>query len=615
MGKIIGTAGHVDHGKTELIKTLTGIDTDRWAEEKRRGLTIDLGFAYIDLPKSKRVGIIDVPGHERFIKNMIAGVGGFDIGLLVIDANEGVMAQTIEHFHILRLLGIKKIIIGISKIDLVNEETIEIVKGDIKNLIKDSCYKDAPLVEFSSKTGQGITDIKSILDDTLYSIPDRPTDGVFTRLFIDRVFQLKGIGVVITGTLVSGKIRKGDDLIIIPSGIKTKVRYLQEHNEEKEVVSAGERVAINLQKVEKDKIKRGDVIWKVQRPTFVGAPKCKVQNLSTKKFDAYIEPIKKCGLIKDLLPVKVYFGSGEFMARLALIGTRKIEDETPFFSQIRLEEPMSCIRGDRFILRKAGIGLLGGGEVIDSLPDRYHRFRKGNRDRLEKLLKATDKEALSIFLEDGFKPLSTVKKKIQLHPEKFNALLNSLKDKVDICGNYIFKKEKLDSIKNEIVSKVKEFHKDNPLKIGIDKERLKIGLKFDDETFDEILNIIDEIEARGRHIKARGFSLKLEGGDQIVRDLESHRFQPPLIKVDDLVRALIEKGVLMKVSEDIIFPKSIIEEAKRIIKGLFKDKEKLRASEIKEALGTTRKYAVPLLEYFDRQGFTKRVGDVRILKK
>ncbi|TET24937.1 MAG: selenocysteine-specific translation elongation factor [Candidatus Cloacimonadota bacterium] len=607
MGKIMGTAGHVDHGKTELIKALTGIDTDRLIEEKERGLTIDLGFAYIDLEKSGRVGIIDVPGHERFMKNMLAGVGGMDIVILVIAGNESVMPQTKEHFEIMRLLDVKDMVVGISKIDIVDEETLLLVKEEIKDLLEHSRYKGVPVVEFSSITGEGIDRMKQVLDERVDAIEERYSDNQFTRLAIDRCFYLKGIGSVITGTLLSGSITEGDEIIILPSGYRTRARQIQEHNVKRERVRAGERVAINLPGIEKHSVERGFVITK------------EGELKPTTRVLISVAQAGAMNIIKDMTRVRVYLGSGEYLGRLELIGKRKISSGETFLSYLVLEKNIVAVRKDRFILRfYSPMKLLGGGVVLDAFPRIKRRFSKETVHEAEELVLASDEDSLLFFLHGGHQSKEVLRERLQVPTDEFEALCKILLNdkKIVALSGELFSSENLIMVKKDIVARVDTFHKKNPLKKGIDKEALKNALCLERNTLDAVLAILEGIKVDMNYVKRSGFMPRsdqktVRRREQILETLRQNLFCPEKLEVDDLIRNLITEGEIIKLKGKMYFHREAIQKAKMLIQSAIKKKGPMSAGELKDLLKTTRKFAIPLLEYLDSIKFTIRKGDLR----
>ncbi len=609
MGKIIGTAGHVDHGKTELIKALTGIDTDRLSEEKERGLTIDLGFAYIDLEKSGRIGIIDVPGHERFLKNMLAGVGGMDVVILVIAANESVMPQTKEHFQIMRLLGVKDVIIGISKIDTVDEETRFIVKEEVRDLIHNTPYEDSPIVEFSSVTGEGLSQITEVLDERVSKIRERGSKNQFTRLAIDRCFELKGIGTVITGTLLSGSIEEGEEIVILPPGHKTKARQIQEHNVRKNKVLAGERVAINLPGIEKRMVERGNIISK------------EGQLSQTDRLLVLIEPVKETGDIKDLTRVRIYLGSGEYLGRLELIGKRKVSSDKKFISFLVLEEKIIALRKDKFILRMySPMKLLGGGLILDAFPKIKRRFSQDALKEVEKLIDASDGDTLLFYLHGSHLPGENLRKRMQLPPAEFKSICDILlkEGSIVILGDEIFSSNALEAIKKDIIERVDRFHKKNPLKKGLDKEGLRTALDIERNIFDLLLSSMVEIKVEKNYVKLSHFTPQFDEETskrkkRILASLKKNPFKPDKLEEDDLIRNLVGEGEIVKIKENMYFHRDAVEQGEKLIREAIEKRGPLGVSEIKDLLKTTRKYIIPFLEYLDRIKFTVRKGDLRDL--
>lgn len=609
MGKIIGTAGHVDHGKTELIKALTGIDTDRLSEEKERGLTIDLGFAYIDLEKSGRIGIIDVPGHERFLKNMLAGVGGMDVVILVIAANESVMPQTKEHFQIMRLLGVKDVIIGISKIDTVDEETRFIVKEEVRDLIHNTPYEDSPIVEFSSVTGEGLSQITEVLDERVSKIHERGSKNQFTRLAIDRCFELKGIGTVITGTLLSGSIEEGEEIVILPPGHKTKARQIQEHNVRKNKVLAGERVAINLPGIEKRMVERGNIISK------------EGQLSPTDRLLVLIEPVKETGDIKDLTRVRIYLGSGEYLGRLELIGKRKVSSDKKFVSFLVLEEEIIALRKDKFILRMySPMKLLGGGLILDAFPKIKRRFSQDALKDVEKLIDASDGDTLLFYLHGSHLPGENLRKRMQLPPAEFKSICDILlkEGSIIILGDEIFSSNALEAIKKDIIERVDRFHKKNPLKKGLDKEGLRTALDIERNIFDLLLSSMVEIKVEKNYVKLSHFTPQFDEETskrkkRILASLKKNPFKPDKLEEDDLIRNLVGEGEIVKIKENMYFHRDAVEQGEKLIREAIEKRGPLGVSEIKDLLKTTRKYIIPFLEYLDRIKFTVRKGDLRDL--
>lgn len=604
----------MDHGKTELVKALTGVDTDRLEEEKRRGLTIDLGFAPLDLPKSGRVGIVDVPGHIHFLKNMLAGVGGIDLAILVVAADEGVMPQTKEHFQILRLLRVPQMVVVISKIDSVSSDIVELVIEEVRELLKDTYLESSPIVRTSSVTGEGLEDLKGLLDSIISAFPPKNYQKP-PRLPIDRVFVLKGVGTVITGSLISGRISQGEEVLIYPKMIKTRVRQIQVFKERKEEALAGNRVALNLVGVGKDEIERGDVISK---PGFLNP---------TRMLDVRLEILPEVSLVKDWTRVRLYMGSAEVLGRIAILGEREIQGGQQAYCQIRLEDDITAVFGDRFVLRSySPMRLLGGGVVLDPNPVKHKRFDKGVIEILTARAKGDLREILTAELRSRYLKRDDLKRNLNVEEDRINAVIKDLRDegRIEVLGDYLFDKERLKGIKQEIVKTVRQFHREQPLKFTVSKEELKTKFPFESELFNKILSTIDEIQVLGDKIRLKYQKISFTPEQLIQREkiekafIES-RFSPPsreeILKkyAPEVFYYLVERGVLIRINEEIFLHKDLLEEAKTLIEDHIKKHGEIRLSQLRDLLNTTRKYAVPLAEYLDGIGFTERVGDVRRL--
>lgn len=606
---IIGTAGHVDHGKTELIKALTGIDTDRLEEEKRRGISIVLGFAYIDLPKSGRVGIIDVPGHEKFLKNMLAGVGGVDIGMLVVAADESIMPQTVEHLEIMKLLGIKNMIAVISKKDLVDSETLEIVKEDVREFLKKNNLEDTKIIVISSKTGEGLGEVIKELDELCLKISPKQTSDI-PRLFIDRVFEMKGFGLVITGTLVSGKIEEGDELWVYPQGLKTKIKQIQVHHEKRKEACAGERVALNLGGIKKEELKKGDVISK------------KGYMKPTKLVTISLQVLPSIKILKDWTRVRFYIGSAEILGRLSLIGKKEVKGGERVFAQLFLEKEAAAFTLDRFVLRNySPLYLIGGGKILDISPEKI----KKSDEILIPYLKAVDEggieEALLLKLVKKPQKEENLLPELGHSYEKVKKTLDTLKAKGEVItfNSYILSKKLFLNFKGYILSLISDFFKKYPLRAYMPKMELSGKFRQDKELFAALINHIEEVECVGDRVYLKGYKPLLKEEEKkkrvaIEKKFLESKLKPPEPEIDEVFRTLLEDGTIVKISEDIFLHKEVLNEAQNKIKNLIKERGAVTISEIREFLGTSRKYAVPLMEYLDRVGFTKRIGDKRVLK-
>lgn len=630
---IIGTAGHVDHGKTVLVERLTGINTDRLKEEKDRGISIELGFASLTLNNGQTASIIDVPGHERFIKNMLAGVGGIDMVMLVIAADEGVMPQTREHLDIIQLLQINKGIVVITKIDLVDEELLELVEEDVRDFLSRTALAGAPIIKVSSLTGEGIDQLKKALTEIAETIPPRPETG-FPRLPIDRVFSVTGFGTVVTGTLISGRLEIGANVEVYPQGIQSKIRSLQVHGQKQSHASAGQRVAVNLTGVETSDIKRGNVL---------AAPgTLKPWNRLDVKLhllDSAPRPLK------NRARVRVYLGTAEILSRVILLDREELNPGNDCYAQLLLEKMASCAQNDRFVIRSySPMRTIGGGKVIDPTARKHKRLQpeviealktreKGSPPELAEQFLAIQKTLLTI---DEIKPLSDLSRK-----EKINTLTELInKNKVKkIEGDpdlYV-----LTSIysqwSEQISDLLKQYHRQYPLREGYPKEELR-SRKFSNlssKQFQQLLQTMEEdgfLKLHAQTISAPGFKPQPNDRqkkiiEQIEEKFKSAAFQPPAwadtckqVKLDEeqvneILQYLLREEILIKLSDNIYFHREVLEEAKSKIANYLKEKGEISIGEARDILQTSRKYALPLLEYFDARKITRRVGDMRVAGK
>lgn len=629
---VIGTAGHIDHGKTTLIKALTGRDTDTLAEEKKRGISINLGFTYFDLPSGRRAGIVDVPGHEKFIKNMLAGVGGIDIVLLVIAADEGIMPQTKEHLNILQLLDVKKGIVVITKKDMVDDEWYSMVLEDVKSEISHTFLKDCPIVGVSSVTGEGMKELTALIDKETEEVPARDTTDDF-RLPVDRVFSISGFGTVVTGTLISGTIKEGDSCEVYPGGLKTKVRGLQVHDNPVDVAECGQRVAMNLANVKTDQVKRGDVIAKpgsLQPSMMVD---CRL---------SYLKDAPRPLSNRDR--VRIYHGTSEILGRVVLLDKDEVNPGEDALIQIRLEDEMAARRGDKYVIRSySPMITIGGGTILNPAPSKH---KLHDTRAIEELL-VMEKGDPEFIIEQVIKKCSRTfpgRTQVELKSGKgipdIEGVLKTLAEKKKIIGLpgsdglvYIYAGE-FKAIKEEIESILSDFHRANPLKQGIKKEEIKSRVFGDikQRTFDEILKLLSEdtIEIGTSIIWKKGFAVKFDQNqerikDQIYGSFESAGYQPPApeqvtssfgkdAKTAFMVfEALVDSGRLVKINEDIYLPEDKLVEAREKVTAYIKEYGQITAADFRDLIGASRKYAVPILEYFDYIKLTRRVEDKRVL--
>jgi len=639
----IGTAGHIDHGKSTLVKVLTGIDPDRLAEEKERGMTIDLGFAWLKLPSGREVSIVDVPGHEGFIKNMLAGVGGIDAALLVVAADEGVMPQTREHLAILDLLRVKRGVVALTKADLVDEEWLELVREEVAGQLKPTTLSGAGIIPVSAYTGQGLSALLAQLERILDEAQERQNIGR-PRLPIDRVFTMTGFGTVVTGTLLDGTFKAGQEVQVLPQGLKTRIRSLQTHRHQVEVAVPGSRVAINLANVSRSELERGNVValpGQLQRTMLIDA---RIQLLA----DA-ARPLAHNTL------VDFYSGSQEMPAKLRLLDVEELQPGQSAWVQLRLSGPAVVARRDRFILRIPSPSItIGGGEVIDVQPRYHRRFQPSVLAALETLQRGSPEELVLAALDRrressragaksqhglvGYE-LADISRQSNLSQDVTLQALEALLSvgRVRRAGTFWFAQTVWESLKEETVRLVSEQHHQYPLRSGLSKEEWRARLNLPPKMAAEIFLALQEegllAEAISATGKAGGF-IRLPGFvptftaaqqqkvEQLLRQFREHPYTPPgraeseAIVGAEVLAALIEQGRLVKLGsslDTVLFLRESYEEAIAKLVAYLREHGKMTAAEARDVLSTTRKYILPLLEHMDEQHITRRLGDERIL--
>ncbi len=627
---VVGTAGHIDHGKTSLIKALTGIDTDRWKEEKQRGMTIDIGFANLELPSGITAGIVDVPGHERFIKNMLAGAHGIDIVLLVVAADEGVMPQTREHLTVCEMLGTKKGIVVLTKKDLVDEEWLELVKEDLKEFLKNSFLENAPVVALSSKTGEGLQTLIDELDRLASEVEPKRAEGVF-RLPVDRVFTIKGFGTVVTGTTISGKVKIGDTLEILPAGKQAKVRTIQVHGKNVNEAVAGQRTAINLSDVSKEELKRGDILTVpgILKPTDIIDVEIKLSK------DANV-------IVTSGFKVHLHHLTADVEGEVFLIDKEELLPGESAFAQIRLKGKIVPVFKDRFVIRNySPARVIGGGKILNPLPPR--RFRKKLKatwnKRLNTLKKNSPEEIVLLYTNESPGKYSS-KNLIQLTglPEKdLKTLINRLKAKGLIVesdgklypGNFI------NSVKGKVVELLEKYHEKYPISEGLNRESIRTKLELTSNILNTAITALSEegiVTEEEGIVRLTDFSPHAEGTEfeKPIKDienlLEENLFSPlsqkelseklniPETTVALCLSYLVKRKGFFKAGEFTFHPKAL-EVIKQLLQEHFKRSDTLSVSEFRESVKTTRKFAVPLLEFCDSMGLTERKGRERIKGK
>jgi selenocysteine-specific elongation factor len=632
---ILGTAGHIDHGKTSLIRALTGIDTDRLKEEKERGITIELGFAHLELPGGKILGIVDVPGHEKFVKNMVAGATGIDLVALVIAADEGVMPQTKEHLEICQLLKIRHGLVVLTKIDMVEQDWLELVREEVREYLSGTFLADSPIVEVSSVTGEGLKELLSVLDKLVGEIPEREVGHIF-RLPIDRVFTMKGFGTVITGTTVSGEIRTGDEVTIYPEGIESRIRGLQVHNTEVKEVRAGLRTAVNLQGVEKATIRRGDIMASkgALRPTYM--------------VDVYLDLLSSAPRkMKNRGKVRFHTGTSEIISTVILLDRDELKQGEACFAQIRLDEPTAVLRGDHYVLRSySPVRTIAGGEILNALPVKKKRFSKAALSEMTVLHTGKPNEVVEIFVslgrfqgvEQSELPFLTNTSKRKLEGT-LQALLSQRRIiQYDKERGALIHTDFLTKAREEILDTIKRYHQDFPLRTGVPKEELRsrtagaagannlklFNFLMGQLTQEEVI-VLEKETVRMKDHRVTLAQDQEKARQKIEEIYRKSGLQPPYFKelkdqftgntATEVMEVMVKDGVLVKIKEDLYFHHELLDDLQKKLVDFLKKQEGITTPEFKDMTGASRKYTIPLIEYFDRAQVTVRVGDSRVLRK
>jgi len=626
---IIGTAGHIDHGKSALVKALTNIETDRFQEEKERGITIDLGFAYLTLENGEKVGIVDVPGHEKFIKNMLAGVSGIDLVLLIVAADESVMPQTKEHIDILRFLDIDDGIICITKKDLVEDAFIELVKEEILEYVEGTFLEEAPMIETSSKTLDGIQELKDLITDK-FNEKDKSILASDFRLPIDRAFTLKGLGTVVTGTLVEGEIQKGDAIEIFPSHLMTKARTVQVHNEEVDSAHAGQRVAINIPNISKEEINRGDVI----------APKDTY--FVTDLIDVSFTTLKTTTrVIQNNTRLRLYIGTTEVMCRISILNSEMILPGETVYAQLKLEESIVCKFDDKFVIRfYSPLETIGGGKVLKSKTTFHKRFDSSVINNLDVIASGNSKEIVMLYLNNHFfktNDLLTILKYTGLRKDLIKNDLEQLisEDQVLRIKDVFYALDFYKKLEKKMLNFLKKYHKENHLDTGINKEeiRLKIFEGLDKNHFDLLLEESSKnkvIKIQESEIAQYNFEVQYSNDEKNIYDKINQyylevAFNP--LKLSEVMEQLnisnqeriiyanlIKDKQLVRLSEDITLHRKNLEKAKEKIVNYLKANDKITLGEFRDLIDSSRKIVIPILDYFDSINLTIREDDYRKLK-
>lgn len=631
---ILGTAGHVDHGKTSLVKALTGVETDRLKEEKERGITIELGFASLTLGKDINIGIVDMPGHEKFVKNMVAGSSGIDMVVMTIAADEGVMPQTREHMEICSLLGIKHGLIALTKTDLVDDDLMELALEDVNDFVQGTFLEEAEVVPLSSVTGEGLDDFLKTLEKICKQVPERSFSSIF-RLPVDRVFSMKGFGTVITGTLISGKVNVSENIVVYPSMIESKVRGIQVHGESVDLVESGTRTAINFQGLDKESVNRGDIL---------SSPDTLIVSYMLDTEFAYLKSNPKP--VKGRTKVRFHTGTSEILGTLVLLDREELQPGEKACVQIRLDSPVCCLKNDKYVIRSySPVRTIGGGRVLNPVAQKHKLFDKNLSQGLNNLLLDYLEQDISFFVEQAsfagisFRDLRVMTnardKKLQSAIQKMLAkkeIIQTNKERQIYVHGSIFMK-----FTNLFMDKLKKYHTENTLKEGMPTEELKSKFEYYNKTklFNIVLNNLlkdNKVIQSQNIIKLSDHEVALEIDQHAVKDKILNIYKkagltPPFfrticqdLKLDkkiglDVLHMLINDKDVVKTKDDLYFDAASIDKLIKELVDFFEKSGEITTPQFKEMTGISRKFVIPLIEYFDSINLTIRVGDTRQLRK
>ncbi len=625
---IIGTAGHIDHGKTTLIKALTGRNTDRWEEEQRRGITIDLGFTYFDLKSGDRVGIIDVPGHEKFINNMVAGVVGMDLVMLVVAADEGIMPQTREHMDILGLLGIEKSILVLNKCDLVDEEWLELVEEEVKEELEGTFLENAPVMKVSAATGQGIPELVDMIEHLTSDEVEQKDINTIPRLPIDRAFSMSGFGTVITGTLLAGSITKEDVLEMYPIGKECKIRSIQVHGQTVERCYAGQRVAINISNIKKGEIARGCVL----------APPNNMKNTMMLDVKMNILP-SSMRILTNHSRLHLFTGTSEVLCRAVLLDKEELGPGESGYVQLRLEEEIALRRGDKFVVRfYSPMETIGGGVILEPNPTKKKRFHADTIEELKRKESGSSEDIIDMHIHNSADSMMTVAelaKITALSPEEVQKDVESL-ERQGIIKVFRMKKDSFvwhsandKALQTGLTEKLAEYHKKHPYRYGMQKAEIHMTFlkKVKPAVFDLYVDNLADEKVIKRHNEflcmpeheIRKDALYEKTEKKLLDTFEKAGLDFPKVSevdfggidsgvIDDILLLLMEEGKVVKLGEELYTLTPYIEKSKGIIQGLLSKKSLITMGEIRDALETSRKNAKLIVEYMDSIKVTKRNG-------
>ena len=615
---VIGTAGHVDHGKSSLVNILSGIDPDRWQEEKDRGMTIDLGFAWFKLPSGNEVSIIDVPGHEKFVNHMLAGVGGIDLALMIIAADESIMPQTLEHFHILDLLGVSKSIIVLTKTDLVDKEWLNLVEIELQEFLAGTNWKDSPIVPLSNRTKEGVNHLIHEIDKCL-NIIDTPKNIGLPKIYVDRSFSVNGFGTVVTGTLINGSVKVGDDLQIMPQGTKTKIRGIQTHQSSHEEINPGTRVALNLAGIDKNAISRGDLLVKPETTE------------NTYVVDASFVLLKEYpNELRHNLNVTFHVGSRELLAKLRLLEKSVPVPGKEHFIQFKFENPQPISKGERYVIR-SNMKTIGGGIILD-LNAKRHKRGDGNLIKKLASLKAGSVSAkiVNSLNEKNIMTFNALLRDLDIDFDELIEVIEALKKEsklIQIGDAYIesefilnqYRLEKIKEIENCLIL----FHKEFPLRKGMSSQSLKINLGINEIIFTYLIEFMKHknISETSGIISLIDFVPELNNAqlDFVKSMIEALNLNPfnveHITKFDDeILNFLLVENLLVKIDDEFIVTQEFFQTILYSVSDHIQINKSITVGEFRDLFNTSRKFALLILEHLDAKQVTKRVGDVRILR-
>jgi selenocysteine-specific elongation factor len=627
---VLGTAGHIDHGKTSLVKALTGIDTDRLREEKERGITIELGFAHLRLPSGISLSIVDVPGHERFVKNMVAGATGVDIVLLVVAADEGVMPQTREHLDICRLLRVKSGLVALTKSDLVDEDFLELAREDVASLTEGTFLEGAPIVSVSASTGEGLAELVGALDELAERVPQKSPHGIF-RLPVDRVFTMRGFGSVVTGTAVSGTVRRDEEVELLPRGLRAKVRGVQVQGEAVDKALAGQRTALNLSGAGVEDLERGDVVVHpgTLTPTFM--------------LDAWVDVLPSGAGLSRRTRCRLHAGTQEVPVLLALMDGEECPAGQGAYVQVRAAQKLVACPGDRFVLRAfSPARTIGGGVVLDHRPKRHKGSRPELLRELEMLRDGTPAERLGVLLHSrgaaGMDPVEAQAALGLALEETRNLLQAAVREGKAVVSDRRAQRhihaDVARVLEDQAVAILEKFHAENPLRkgLGVEELRSKFPGYLEPKLVEFILSHLaqaERVSLEGEFARLTNFTVQLSAGDEELRAkvlgaIGGRGFEAPSLEevaavvglpakaLAPVLTYLVGQGALVRTKEGFYFDAERLAGFVRSVIEFLQEKGQIGVAEVKELTGTSRKHTIPLLEYLDSNRITLRKGDVRV---